>query len=110
MTEESRYVSLAEVKELLKKEAEEREISYEQSLALGHAEKFVKLDVDETEELRKKLQEDFEFMKEELAFKMADILPTDVDGVIAVFSKDRYTPSKDEAEEIVNCIKKYVEG
>ncbi|MFO7792612.1 MAG: RNA polymerase Rpb4 family protein [Candidatus Saliniplasma sp.] len=110
MAEESRYVSLTEVKELLEKEAEEREISYEQSLALSHAEKFVKLDVEETEELIDKLQEEFKFMKEELAYKTADILPTEVDGVLAVFSKDRYTPSKDEAEDIINLIKKYVEG
>ncbi len=110
MANESRYVSLAEVKELLRDEAEERELSYEQSLALSHAENFVKLDKEETDELIEKLLEDFDFMKEKLAYKMADILPTDEDGVLAVFSKDRYTPSQDEAESITNLIKKYVEG
>ncbi|MFW6141345.1 MAG: RNA polymerase Rpb4 family protein [Candidatus Saliniplasma sp.] len=110
MAEESRYVSLAEVKELLNKEAEERELSYEQSLALSHAEKFVKMDKEETKELVEKLQDEFNFMKEKLAYKTADILPTDIDGVLAVFSKDRYTPSQDEAEGIINLVKQYVEG
>ncbi|MGM0404890.1 MAG: RNA polymerase Rpb4 family protein [Thermoplasmatota archaeon] len=110
MANESRYVSLAEVKKLLKEEAEERELSYEQSLALSHAENFVKLDKEETDELIEELQDEFDFMKEKLAYKMADILPTDVDGVLAVFSKDRYTPSQDEAESITNMIKKHVEG
>lgn len=110
MANESRYVSLAEVKKLLKEEAEERELSYEQSLALSHAENFVKLDKEETDELIEELQDEFDFMKEKLAYKMADILPTDVDGVLAVFSKDRYTPSQDEAESITNLIKKHVEG
>ncbi len=108
--EESRYLSLSEVKELLMKEAEKRELSYEQSLALGHAEKFVKLDPDETEELIEELVDEFDFMKEKLAYKTVDILPTDMDGVLAVFSKDRYTPSKDEAESIIDLIKQYVEG
>ncbi len=108
--DESKYVSLSEVKELLMKEAEKRELSYEQSLALGHAEKFVRLGPEETKELIQKLIDEFDFMKEELAYKTADILPTDVDGVLAVFSKDRYTPSKDEAESIINLIKQYVEG
>ncbi len=110
MTEESRYVSLAEVKDILKEEAEKRELTYEQSLALSHAEQFVKLNKEETDELIEKLQDEFDFMKEKIAYKTADILPTDADGVLAVFSKDRYTPSKDEIEDITNLIKQYVEG
>ncbi len=106
--EESRYVSLAEVKELLTQAAEERELSYEQSLALDHAEKFVKLTPEETEEIIERLQEEFDFYGEELAFKTADILPEDEEGVRAIFQQDRYTPSKDEAEDIINLIKEYI--
>ncbi len=106
--EEPRYVSLAEVKELLSEESEERELRYEQSLALSHAETFVKLSLEETEDLIEDLMEEFEFVKEESAFKLADILPEDKDGVRAVFQQDRYTPSDDEAEKIINTIKKYL--
>ena len=105
---ESRHVSLSEVKSLLSEEAENRELSYEQSLALSHAEKFVKLTPEETEELINKLLEEFDFISEELAFKTADILPEDKDGVRAIFQQDRYTPSNDEVEEIINLIKKYL--
>jgi len=105
---ESRYVSLSEVKSLLSEEAEHRELSYEQSLALGHAEKFVKLSLEDTEDLINELLENFDFISEELAFKTADILPKDKDGVRAVFQQDRYTPSNDEVEEIINLIKKYL--
>ena len=108
MPEEPRYVSLAEVKEFLEKEAEERELSYEQSLAMSHTEKFVKLNVEDTKELINKLLEEFDFMNEKLAYKTADILPTDEDGIKAVFSKDRYTPSKEDAENIINLIKQYL--
>ncbi len=108
MSEESRYVSLAEVKKLLSEESEERELSYEQSLALSHAEKFVQLDIDETEELIEELLENYDFMSEYIAFKMADILPTDRDGVKAVFSQDRYTPSNEEIDDIISTIEEYL--
>ena len=105
---EKRYVSLSEVKSLLSDEAENRELSYEQSLALSHAEKFVRLDPEETKELIDELLENFDFMSEELAFKTADILPEDKDGIRAIFQQDRYTPSNDEVEEIINLIRKYI--
>ncbi len=108
MEEGSRNVSLAEVKELLSEEAEERELSYEQSLALSHAEKFVELSKEDVDELIEEMLDNFDFMTEDIAFKMADVLPTDPDGVIALFSKDRYTPSKEDTENIIDVIKKYL--
>ncbi|MFO8109956.1 MAG: RNA polymerase Rpb4 family protein [Thermoplasmata archaeon] len=106
--DESKYVTLSEVKELITEEAEGRELSYEQSLALSHAEKFVLLPSEDSLELVNELIDNFEFMNEKLAYKTADILPKDIDGVKAVFSKDRYTPSKDDSDEIINVIKKYL--
>ncbi len=104
----SRYLTLAEVKELLQEKAEERELSYEQSLSLSHAEKFVKLPSEETKELVSELLEKFDFMGEPLAYKLGDILPLDDAGIKAVFSKDRYTPSKEDCDEIIKTIKKYL--
>ncbi len=105
--DEPRYVSLAKVKKLLNEEAEKREVSYEQSLALSHAEKFVELSVEETEELMEELRENFDFMSEDLIYKTADILPEEEGGVRAIFQQDRYTPSNEDAEEIINIVKKY---
>ncbi len=106
--DDSRYVTLSEVKELISEEAEHRELSYEQSLALSHSEKFVELTSEDSLKLVKELMDTFEFMNEKLAFKMTDILPEDPDGVKAVFSKDRYTPSKEDSEEIIKVLKKYL--
>jgi len=106
--DEPRHVSLVEVKELLSEESEERELRYEQSLALSHAEAFVKLSEEDTKDLIEELREEFDFVKEESAYKLADILPEDTDGVRAVFQQDRYTPSDDEGEKIINTIKKYL--
>ncbi|MBS3816768.1 MAG: hypothetical protein KGY76_04305 [Candidatus Thermoplasmatota archaeon] len=105
--DDSEFVTLAEVKKLLEEESEERELRYEQSLALSHAEKFVELSVEDIEELMDELRENFDFMDEELIYKTADILPDDEEGVRSIFQQDRYTPSTEEAEEIINTIKKY---
>ena len=51
-----RFVSLAEVKVLLEKESKKRELSYEQRLALKHAQDFVKLNVEKTKKLIEKLK------------------------------------------------------
>ncbi|MBS3782102.1 MAG: RNA polymerase [Candidatus Thermoplasmatota archaeon] len=106
--EEPRYVSLAEVKKLLNEESEERELRYEQSLALGHAETFVKLSLESTEDLIEELIDGSDFIDEESAYKLADLLPQDEEGVRAVFQQDRHTPSDDESEKIINTIKKYL--
>ncbi len=105
--DEPRSVSLSEVKELLSEEAEKGELSYEQTLALSHAEKFVKLSVEETEALMDELKENFDFMSEELIYKTADILPETENGVRAIFQQDRFTPSNEDAEQIIKVIKKY---
>jgi len=104
----SRYVTLSEVKELISKEAEKRELTYEQSLALSHAEKFTDISGEDSVKLVEELKEKFDFLNEKLAYKMADILPLDEDGVKAVFSKDRYTPSQEDCEAIINVIKEYL--
>lgn len=108
MSEEPKNVSLSEVKEVLTEEAENRELSYEQSLALSHAEKFVKLGVEDTKDLIEELLDEFDFMSENIAYKMADILPENKEGVKAVFYRDRYTPSDSDSEDIINVIKKYI--
>ncbi len=106
--DDSKYVTLSEVKELISEEAEKRELTYEQSLALSHAEKFVELSSEDSLKLVEELNDNFDFLNERLAFKTADILPVDQDGVKAIFSKDRYTPSKEDSEEIIKVVKKYL--
>jgi DNA-directed RNA polymerase subunit F len=46
-------------------------------------------------------------MKEYQACKIADLLPFDEGEVRAIFLKERFTPSKEEIEDIVNLVEKY---
>lgn len=103
-----RYVTLSEVMDIITTEAQERELSYEQTLSLSHAEKFVVLEPEDSKKLAEELDETFEFMNRKLAYKTADILPQDANGVKAIFSRDRYTPSEEDAGKIIEIIKKYL--
>jgi len=107
-TEESaKLISLAEVKNILKKISKERsELIYEQKIALEHAEKFAKLSAKQTKDLITELQK-LDHVEEVQAYKIADILPNTEDDVKAIFSKERYTPNDKEVKNILEIVKKH---
>jgi len=108
VTEEtSKLVSLAEVKNILKKiEKDRKELIYEQRIALEHAQKFAKLSVKQTKDLIKDLI-NLGNIEEHHAYKIADILPSSDDDVKAIFAKERYTPSETEIKKILEIVGKY---
>ena len=100
-------ISLAEVKNILKKMQKEREeLTYEQRIALEHAQKFAQLPVKKTKDLIKDLQS-IEHVEEVHAYKIADILPTSEDEVKAIFAKERFTLSGNEIKKILDLVGKY---
>jgi DNA-directed RNA polymerase subunit F len=105
--EHSKYVSLVEVKNMLKKiEKERKELIYEQRIALEHAQKFSKLSIKDTKALITNLVK-LDHIEEHHAFKIADILPTSADDVKAIFAKERYTPTEAEINKILELVGKY---
>ena len=107
-TEETgKIVSLAEVKNILKKISKERkELLYEQKIALEHAEKFAKLSAKQTKDLITELMK-LEHVEEFHAYKIADILPNTEDDVKAIFAKERYTPNDKEIKNVLEIVKKH---
>ena len=107
-TEETgKIVSLAEVKNILKKISKERkELLYEQKIALEHAEKFAKLSAKQTKDLITDLLK-LDHMDELQAYKIADILPNTEDDIRAIFAKERYTPNDKEIKNILEIVKKH---
>jgi DNA-directed RNA polymerase subunit F len=105
--EPAKYVSLVEVKNILKKlEKERKELIYEQRIALEHAQKFSKLSIKDTKELIAGLVK-LDHIEENHAYKIADILPTSADDVKAIFAKERYTPTEAEIKKILELVGKY---
>jgi DNA-directed RNA polymerase subunit F len=105
--EPGKIVSLAEVKNILKKISKERkEMIYEQKIALEHAERFARLSAKQTKDLIAELMK-VEHVEELQAYKIADILPNTEDDVKAIFAKERYTPNDKEIKTILEIVKKH---
>jgi DNA-directed RNA polymerase subunit F len=105
--ETSKIISLAEVKNILKKISKERkELLHEQKIALEHAERFAKLSAKQTKDLITELMK-LDHIEEVHAYKIADIIPTTEDDVKAVFAKERYTPNEKEVKNILEIVKKH---
>mgnify|MGYP006291737335 CR=1 FL=1 len=101
------YVSLSEVKNLLRKVEKEREtLLYEQRIALEHAQKFAKLPANKTQELIKKLM-DLEKIREIHAYKIADLLPNTKDKVQSIFAKERINITDKDIKEILDLVNEY---
>jgi len=100
-------VSLAEVKNILKRLSKEREeLLYEQRIALEHAQKFSKLPLKKTQDLIKGLKK-LEIIDDLYVYKIADLLPTSSDDVKTIFAKARITLSENDIKKILEIVNKY---
>jgi len=105
---EEDYVSLAEIKALLEKEKEARgELSQEQQYALSHSTTFAKIDIAKIPAMMKELME-IPMMSTFNAAKIVDLLPTHLDDVRAIFAKERFSLSKEDAEKVLEIVAKYL--
>jgi len=105
MTEE--YLTLAEIKELLKTEQSKRILTLEQNYALEHANKFAKLDAKESRKLVKELIK-IEPVTEAIACKIADMMPQHPAEVDAIFLKERTTLEDEASAKILEVVKKHL--
>ncbi|MDI6856348.1 MAG: RNA polymerase Rpb4 family protein [Candidatus Thermoplasmatota archaeon] len=101
-----KYLTLPQVKKLLEKAQKERELSYIQKLALEQAQKLSKLTLTKSESLVEELKK-IERITEPLAYKIADLLPSTLKELRAVFVKERFSLSSEELNSILELVKKY---
>lgn len=105
---EEQYLSLAEIKVLLDKEKEARgDVSQEQQYALFHATSFARIDPAKVPVLVKELM-GIPMMSPMNAVKIADLIPTHLDDVRAIFAKERFSLSKEDAEKVLEIVGKYL--
>jgi len=105
----TRLVTLSEVKDLLVREQTGRQdLSYEQKLALDHADHFVKLTPAKSRELAERLLALGGRINEYYAFRFTDLLPTHGDDVKAVFARERSVPDDAEIEKILATVRDYI--
>jgi DNA-directed RNA polymerase subunit F len=103
---EERYVTLAEVKQLLDEASEGRELTPDQKLSLDHAQKVVHLTPEKARELQAELSK-LGFVSDALCAKIADLLPAHNDDVRVLFSKERMVLEKKYIEQILSTVEKY---
>lgn len=104
---EEEYVSLAELKVILDKEKSARtDLTPEQQYALSHAAAFARLTPEKVPAMVKELME-VPMMSLANAVKIADVLPTHLDDVRAIFAKERFALSKEDAEKVLEIVAKY---
>lgn len=98
-------LSLAEVKKILTEKAKDKELNYEQKMALDHAKQFAKLTPLKAEKLKKELME-IE-LPNEVATKIVDILPNAIElDLIAEKNKAITDENKEKILTLVNKYKK----
>jgi DNA-directed RNA polymerase subunit F len=111
-------LTLAEAKETLiplktrggetKKEEGEGEVEmrYERRKASEHTSKFAKQGAKESRALISELL-GLTKMKEQIAVRIADLMPKSSDEVRAIYAKERFTLTEADIEKILDCVAKY---
>ena len=107
MADEEKLATLSEVKDLLEKDEDEGNITYEKRLALEHAKQFVSLPPSKCKKLTKELVK-LERVSEPLAYKITELLPQYPEEVRPIFAKERFTVEEAEIKQIIDLVKNYI--
>lgn len=96
-------LSLAEVKKILTEKGKDKELNYEQKMALEHAKQFAKLTPLKAEKLKKELLE--MELPNEVATKIVDVLPNAIE--LDLIAEKNKTITDDNKEKILTLVNKY---
>ncbi len=105
------YLTLAEVRDLLTAEAENRgqeSLLASQKHALEHAQAVCKNPSKEDAEKLVEEVKQIDIVSDFIACKIADILPQYPEDVRAIFSKERITLEPAQIQEILDIVAKYI--
>jgi len=102
-------LTLSEVKEIfleLTTPRSEEEFTYEFRRALDHVKNFSKLTGSQARQLVNELK-NLEKMKEEIAIRIADIMPLSKDEVRSIYAKERFSLTEEELNEILDIVARF---
>lgn len=101
----SEYVPLVTVKKVLKKKKKE-EMTYEQKMALEHAEEFSKVEEKEASKIINDLKAlNIAKLKEELIIKIVDVMPQNRDELKLILSASKLSFKDEELDLVLKSIK-----
>lgn len=103
---EERYLTLSEAKMMLDSASEERELNLTQKFAEEHASRFVRLSLEDAQNLQAELA-GMKFIPENIQIKIVDFLPEYSEEVRVLFSKERMVLEKTHIDQILSAVGKY---
>ena len=101
-------ITIAEVKDILHiikdhRTEQDIELGYELRRAINHADSFAKTDVQTSKKIIEELLK-LEKMKPEIAYRLADIIPSSFDEIRSIYAKERFTLDEKELTQILDAI------
>jgi DNA-directed RNA polymerase subunit F len=102
-----RYITLAEVRDLLTAENEQRELLSVQRAAMEHARAVSPITVEQAEAIVREVSEIPEITAP-VAAKIADILPQYPEDIRAILSKERISLDAAKTESVIEIVAKYL--
>ncbi len=99
-------VSMAEAKKIMVSREKDKELSYEQKLALDHLKKFTKLKPTESKKCLEELSQVLR-MSPETQIQILNIMPKTPDELRMIFSREKFSLKEDEINKILEIIKRY---
>jgi DNA-directed RNA polymerase subunit F len=102
-----KYVSLAEIREMLESESNVKELGTAQRSALEHSRALTSISSADVASLRDEMSA-MSFMTEYAAYKIGDILPKYPEDVRAIFAKERVNLSGEDIKQIIDIVGKYL--
>ncbi|MFC7042855.1 RNA polymerase Rpb4 family protein [Halonotius aquaticus] len=107
------YITISEAKSLLNEvederaDDEDRDLRYELARAIEHVNRHAVLEAEESRELVDDLLE-LDKVSEEIAHRIADLLPEDRTELRAIYANERFTLDGEELDDILDVVAKYV--
>ena len=104
---DAKPISMAEAKEIMTSQEKDKELTYEQKLALEHLNKFTVLDAP----VAKKILEEVSGvlrMSDETKIQILNLLPKTPDELRMIFTRENFSLKENEIKKILEIIKKYL--
>ena len=103
---ESKPVGMPEAKEIMTSQEKDKEMTYEQKLAMEHLKKFTKLKAAEAKKMLDELSAVLR-MSEETKIQIINLLPKKPDELRMIFTRENFSLKDDEIKKILEIVKKY---
>jgi DNA-directed RNA polymerase subunit F len=103
---ETKPVGMPEAREIMSSREKDKELSYEQKLAMEHLNKFTKLSDADAKKFLEELSAVLR-MSEETKIQILNLLPKTAEELRMIFTRENFSLKDNETKKILEIVKKY---